>query len=397
MSSGKTTGGTSMYKEMTPYRCSIIRGGTSKGIFIKKNELPHDAAMRDEVIEAIFGGADIRQIDGLGGADVLTSKLAIIGPPTRKDADVDYTFGQVSFEKRFVDYGGNCGNISSAVGPYAIDEGMVEAIEPFTTVRIHCTNSGKILTAEVPVKDGKAIVNGDCQIDGVNGTGARIDMDWSDMVGSACGKLLPTGNAKDILKVDGESVEVSLVDMGNPLVFVKAATLGMEGTENVSEIEGNGKLMARIEKIRCEAAKIFGLVKSPEEATLKSPYSPFFAIVSEPSEYTTLYGKILKINDVDIVSRLLFMQKMHKTYPITGTVCTGAACRIPGTIAWECIPESHKSNKEVRIGHPSGSLSVHVSAETNNQSTKITSVKVFRTARRIMDGIVYVKKTCKGE
>jgi 2-methylaconitate cis-trans-isomerase PrpF len=185
---------------MQTLRCSIVRGGTSKGVFIMKNELPSDPAMRDKVLLAVFGSPDIRQIDGLGGADVLTSKLAIIGPPSRPDADVDYTFGQVSFEAPMVDYNGNCGNISSAVGPFAIDEGLVAATEPVTTVRIHLTNSGHILTALVPVENGKAAVRGDCAIDGVPGSGAKITLDWSQVTGTVSGgKLLPTGNARDVI------------------------------------------------------------------------------------------------------------------------------------------------------------------------------------------------------
>ena len=192
-----------MHPDMEMLRCAIVRGGTSKGIFIMKNEYPEDLAKRDAVILAMYGSPDVRQIDGLGGADVLTSKLAIISPSTRPGADVDYIFGQVSFETAFVDYRGNCGNISSAVGPFAIDEGLVAPVEPITTVRIRMTNSDRILIAEVPVKDGKALIDGDYAIDGVPGTGAKIAMDWSDVVGGITGKLLPTGNARDTIEVDG--------------------------------------------------------------------------------------------------------------------------------------------------------------------------------------------------
>ncbi len=172
-----------MHPEMEMLRCAIIRGGTSKGIFIRNNELPQDPQKRDAVIKAIYGSPDVRQIDGLGGADVLTSKLAIISPPSREDADVDYTFGQVGIESDVVDYSGNCGNLAAAVGAYAIDEGMVIPEEPITTVRIHLTNTHNILIAEVPVYKGKAKVCGNCAIDGVPGTGARITVDWSDTVG----------------------------------------------------------------------------------------------------------------------------------------------------------------------------------------------------------------------
>src|SRR6202021_1404030 len=208
------------------------------------NEYPKDRAKRDAVILAVFGSPDARQIDGLGGADVLTSKHAIISRSSRPDADVDYTFAQVSFDSAFVDYGGNCGNISSAVGPFAIDEGLVEAVEPITTVRIRMTNTDRILIADVPVKGGKAMADGDFAIDGVPGTGAKIAMDWSDVVGSITGKLMPTGNPTDTIETDGGKYTVSIVDAGNPVVFVHAASLNMIGTESPNEIEPNKPLMA---------------------------------------------------------------------------------------------------------------------------------------------------------
>lgn len=381
-----------MHPEMNLIKCFIIRGGTSKGIFIKSNELPPDPQKRDKVIRAIFGSPDIRQIDGLGGADVLTSKLAIIAPSSRPDADVDYTFGQVSFETEFIDYKGNCGNISSAVGPFAIDEGLVKAIEPITTVRIHQTNSNTILTADVPVKDGKAQSTGDFKIDGVPGTGAKITLDWSDTVGGFTGKLLPTGNTQDVISVDGRDYSVSLVDAGNPLVFIKASALGMKGIESPNEIESDLELMKTIEKIRSRAAVIFGLVDNPDDATKKSPYNPFFAIVSPPADYTDLNGLQVKTKDMDLVSRLLFMLKMHKTYPITGTVCTGAAARIPGSIAWEVLSEDAKKRTGIKIGHPGGIVPVEAEAISQDGQTKLKRIGVYRTARRIMEGYVYVDK-----
>jgi len=382
-----------MHPEMEMLRCAIVRGGTSKGVFIMMNELPKDPKKRDAVILAIYGSPDVRQIDGLGGADVLTSKLAIISPSTRDDADVDYTFGQVSFETDFVDYGGNCGNISSAVGPFAIDEGLVKPKEPITTVRIHLTNSGKILVADVPVKNGKAVVEGDCSIDGCPGTGAKITLDWSDTAGAMTGKLLPTGNVKDIISVNGKAYTVSLVDAGNPLVFIKAPSLGMKGTETPQEIESNKILMETIEKIRGQAAVCFGLVDRPEDAAKKSPYNPFVAIVSPPADFKTISGKEVKSADIDMVSRLLFMLRMHKTYPGTGTVCTGAAARIPGSIVWEVMREEAKSRVTIRIGHPGGIIPVESEAEIIDGSVTLKRAAIYRTARRIMEGYVYVRKS----
>jgi 2-methylaconitate cis-trans-isomerase PrpF len=382
-----------MHSEMETIRCSIVRGGTSKGIFIMDNELPKEQELRDKVILSIFGSPDVRQIDGLGGADVLTSKLAIVGPSTRPDCDVDYTFGQVSFEKPFIDYGGNCGNISSAVGPYAIDMGLVKAIEPITTVKIHLTNSDNVITAEVPVKDGKARVEGDFKIDGVPGTGAKITIDWSDAIGTVKGKLLPTDNAKDEIIVDDKTYIVSIVDVGNPLVFIEAKELGMKGIETVVEIESNKELMDKIEKIRGEVCKLIGLVDKAEDAKIETPYSPFFAIVSKPQDYITINGGEVKKENIDIVSRLLFMLKMHKAYPITGTVCTGAACRIPGTIPNEILNEISRNKDTISIGHPSGALDVEAIAEVKEKSVKFKKIGVYRTARTIMNGDVFVKKS----
>jgi len=379
------------FEAMQTLPCTIMRGGTSKGIFIREEDLPKDQVKRDKIILAVFGSPDVRQIDGLGGADVLTSKLAVIGPATRDDADVDYTFGQVSFEKPFIDYKGNCGNISAAVGPYAIDHGLVKAVEPLTKVRIHLTNSHQILTAEVPVKDGKPMVDGDCVISGVPGTGARIDLDWSQITGTVCGKLLPTDRPKEVLAVDGKEYEISLVDAGNPLVFIKAEYLGMKGTETPTEIEENKALMETIEKIRGQAAVIYGLVERPEDARTISPYNPFFAIVSSPQDYHCYNGNDVKEEDVDVVSRLLFMLHMHKTYPITGTVCTAAAARIPGTVVWEAMRDSAKNEKILRIGHPGGALDVYATASYEGGTAKMESIKVYRTARKIMEGTCFIR------
>lgn len=371
-------------------RCSIVRGGTSKGIFIREHELPADPARRDAAIRAVFGSPDIRQIDGLGGADVLTSKLAIIGPSSRADADVDYTFGQVSFETDKVDYSGNCGNISSAVGPYAIEEGLVRATGDLTAVRIHMKNTGKLLRAEVPTRDGRAVEEGDFQIDGVPGTGARITLDWSDSAGGVTGRLLPTGNVKDSVEIEGRTYEVSLVDAGNPLVFIRAEALGMKGCESPDEIENNAELMRTIEKIRGWAAARMGLCGTPEEAARVSPYNPFFAIVSRPQSYRAINGKEIQAQEIDLTARLLFMLRMHKAYPITGTVATGAAARVPGSVAWEVLREEARQRKTIYIGHPSGKLPVESEVSVEGENIRLQKIGVYRTARRILDGRVYL-------
>lgn len=381
-----------MHSQMTPYRVVLHRGGTSKAVFMMRNELPKDPTQRDKVIRAIFGSPDPRQIDGLGGADVLTSKFAMIGPATRQDADVDYTFAQVSFDTDYVDYGGNCGNISSAVGPFAIDEGLVEAVEPITTVRIHQTNTNCILVAHVPVKDGKACVEGTCRIDGVPGTGARILMDFSDTAGSTTGRVLPTGNPTDRICAGGKEYEVSIVDAGNVVIFIEAASLGLAGTESCAEIEKNPALMKQIEAIRATATVKIGMAKTPEEATAKRTYVPFFAIVSKPADYFSPTSNLtVHSTDVDIVSRLYFMLHMHKAYPGTGSVATGAAARIPGTLVYKQLSEQARQNGELRIGHPGGVMISDAIARQTPAGIRFERLAYERTARRIMEGICYVR------
>ncbi|MGB9299097.1 MAG: PrpF domain-containing protein [Anaerolineae bacterium] len=372
-------------------RCVLMRGGTSKGLYLMRNELPKDPALRDKVILAMYGSPDIRQIDGIGGADALTSKLAIIGPPTREDADVDYTFGQVSITAPFVDYAGNCGNISSGVGPFAIDEGLVSATEPTTTVRIHQTNTQRIIVAQVPVHEGKAAVAGDYRIDGVPGTGARIGLDFSDTAGAVTGQILPTGNARDVFEVEGVGqVEVSIVDAGNPVVFLRASRLGLQGTESPPEIDADHELLDSIERVRGHAAQLMTMVGEWREAAERSPYVPFIALVEPAQGYLSFStGEAVSASQVDFVSRLLFMLKMHKAYPITGTVCTGAAAMIPGTIVHEVASPSTQAHA-VRIGHPSGVVDVEAEVEMGSSGPILRRASVGRTARRIMEGYIFV-------
>ncbi len=380
-------------------KCCIMRGGTSKAIFLMRNDLPKDEELRDRIIRRIFGAPDIREIDGLGGADPLTSKLAIIGPSSREDCNVDYLFGQVNMVEPMIDYVGNCGNISSAVGPFAIDEGLVDAIEPITTVRIHQVNTNSVIIAKVPVKGNKAEVEGSHAIPGVPGTGAKIVLDFSDSAGAITGKLLPTGNVTDVLHVEDEGdIEVSLVDAANPLVFIRAKDLGLTGAETPQEIDSNAELLARIEKIRSFAAQKISLVDDWRKATSKRPYIPFFAICAPPMSYrdwTT--GKLVNENSMDLSIRLLFMQKMHKTYPVTGTICTVAAAMIPGTIANQVARRGIIEKGELRIGHPAGVIISEGKVDNENGAFVLRKATADRTARCLMKGYAYIPKNIFNE
>lgn len=380
------------YEEQKRIRCVLMRGGTSRGLFVMRNELPADPELRDEVILRMYGSPDVRQIDGMGGADPLTSKLAIIGPPTRPDADVDYTFAQVSTTDPFLDYAGNCGNISAGVGPFAIDEGLVDAVEPVTTVRIHQTNTSCLIVAEVPVVNGKAAVEGDYHIDGVPGTGARIGLDFSDTAGAVTGHILPTGNPVDRLDVPGVGpIDVTIVDAGTPCVFVRAADMGIKGTETPAQIDADRELNDRIERIRGTATTRVGLVEKWQDAARKSPYLPFFVLVSPPADYLDFAtGRTVEAGEVDFVARLLFMLRMHKAYAVTGTVCTGAAAKIPGTIVYEAARPESRERAPTLIGHPIGVIDIEAAVEIEGDEPKLVRASVGRTARRIMEGYVLV-------
>lgn len=269
---------------------------------------------------------------------------------------------------------------------------MVKVTEPITRVRIHQVNTDCILVADVPVKDGKACYTGDCKIDGVPGTGARIMLDFNDTAGSTTGKLLPTGNPVDTVHVDGYGdFEVSIVDAGNVLVFIEAASLGLKGTETCAEIEANKALTDKIEAIRATCTVKIGMASTIKDATEKSAYVPFFAIISKPADYkVAIDGHEVKAEDVDLVSRLSFMLHMHKTYPGTGTVCTGAAARIPGTLVYQQLSEDARKNGILRIGHPGGVIKVDAWAK-DEKGTAFSRLAYERTARRIMEGTCFVK------
>lgn len=370
----------------------IMRAGTSKGIFIKEEDLPGVKEERDELILGIFGSPDIRQIDGLGGADPLTSKLAIIGKPTREDADVDYTFGQVSYVASQIDYSGNCGNISAGVGPFAVDEGLVKVEEPYTNVRVHNTNTGKILIERVEVENGKAKTVGDYSIAGVPGTGSEIQIDFSDTAGASTGKLLPTGNVVDKIDVEGiGEIEVSLVDAANPVVFVRAKDLGLTGIETPAQIDENKKLLDTLEEIRGKGSKLMGLVDDWKDALKTIPAFPMIAMISPAQDYQDFTtGKEIKEGDIDFVSRLMFMQVVHKTYAGTATICTGAAARIEGSIVNEAMNAKDKGKDDVLgIGHPAGVITVKATASKEGNAWKLEEAAISRTARRIMDGNCY--------
>lgn len=368
--------------EQARIRCAIIRGGTSKAVFLMKDVLPADPIKRDEAVRAVFGSPDVRQINGLGGADPLTSKLAVIGPPTRKGCDCDYIFAQVDINSEKIIWDEICGNVVSAVGPFAIDEGMVEAQEPTAQVKINCPNlkTPRTLTALVPVIDGRARVEGEYHIDGVPGTGAKIGIDWADMAGGTTGHVLPTGHAKDVVDVPQRGkVEVSIVDCPNIMVYCRAEDFGLKGTEGPGQIDSNPALVQALIDTQRAAGRLIdaeadGIVAIAEPAGFKDHTS----------------GKPVVKEEMDLSARQIFMGRLHKTLGGSVTASCGVAVRIPGTIPNEIAGDSVAQRPEIRIGHPAGVITCESEVQIRNSGISVIRDVIFRTARRIMDGYVYI-------
>lgn len=385
-----------MMKDYMKLPVLYMRGGTSKGAYLYAPDLPTDPTERDAMILSLYGSPDVRQIDGIGGADPLTSKLAIVGPASVEGCDVDYTFAYVGIDTAVVDYEGNCGNISSGVGIFAMLRGLVEPVEPITVVRIHNTNTHKIIEAHIPVQDGLPVVTGDFAIDGVPGTGAQIMLYFQSPSGSKTGKLLPTGNVRDTITLEvgnvhtaknNHRIDVSFVDSATPSVFVKAKDLGYTGTEMPSDIEADAEgLLDILEDIRRTAAVRMGLATSKENA---SPAIPKICMVGTASTYTDIQGRVIEGASIDIVARTKALQVIHKAYAVTGGIATATAALIPGTIVNDVVSKAAKRTKTVTLGHPSGTFTFNIDIDT--ESLCVTKAGVARTARPIMDGIAYVK------
>ena len=381
------------FMEQIAIPCVLIRGGTSKGLYFHDKDIPPQGPGRDRFLKRAMGTPDATQIDGLGGATLMTSKVAIIQRSTRSDADVDYTFAQVDLERDAVGYDGNCGNISSGVGPFSIDEGLVKAIEPYTTVRIYNTNTQKILVAKVPVANGKARVLGDFAIAGVPGTGAEIVMDYSNTVGSKTGRLLPTGNAVDEIMLEtGRSIEFTLCDAGNPCIFVAASDLGLTGCELPDAISANGHLIETIGEIQAKVLQALGFCNDWRKA-VHLPGLPLFVMISAAADCITASGIQLAAESMDLRARLVFLGKCHLSMAGTGAICTAAASRVDGSVVNKALGVATKDlGATLRISHPLGVMDVKVVVDAANKAAepRFEALGFSRTSRRLMEGLLYV-------
>jgi 2-methylaconitate cis-trans-isomerase PrpF len=369
-----------------------MRGGTSRGAYLHARELPQDEALRDRVILALYGSPDARQIDGIGGAHPLTSKVAIVSPADDFDADVNYLFGQVRVDEAAVDYRGNCGNILAGVGPFAIDAGLVPACEPVTEVRIRNLNTGSVVQAAVPVVAGRARVCGTTAIAGVPHSGAGVRLDFSAAAGTLGHGLLPTSIAREYVPLaEDVRIPVSIVDAGNPTVFATARSLGLSAETMLAD-KLEPEVLDALESIRAWAARRLGLVQDAARAAEDSPAVPKVYIVNPPATCARGDGRWTDEADVSLLARGLVMGRPHPAFATTVAVCTAVASRIPGTVVHECAGPGPEDGV-CRIGHPSGVLAVEVDVRGVHSDLVLRSAVLERTARRIMEGLAFVPVT----
>lgn len=371
----------------------FMRGGTSNAVVFHARDLPRDRAQWDEIFLAAIGSPDPygRQLDGMGGGISSLSKVCVVGPASRPDADIDYTFAQVQVKEAEVDYSANCGNMSSAMGPFAVDEGLVKVSGKDALVRIHNTNTKKIIWSRFTLDDGQSAVDGDLAIPGVSGTGSPVKLEFREPGGATTGKLLPTGNAIDTLDVPGYGkFKASLIDAANATCFLNASDLGLEGTEMPEELDGNTELLKKLAAIRIAASVAMGIAKTPQEAAARRSV-PFVGFVSGPQDAPTLSGEKIEAAQVDLTARMISNGQPHRALPLTVSLCTAVAARIEGTVVNQVTRSNDNPEAEIRIAMPSGVLTVAASVMQKEGQWHAEQGAFYRTQRRMFEGFVLVR------
>jgi len=380
---------------------TYMRGGTSKGVFFRLKDLPEAAqtpgAARDALLMRVIGSPDPyeKQIDGMGGATSSTSKTVILSKSSRPDHDIDYLFGQVSIDKAFVDWSGNCGNLSAAVGPFGIANGLVDANRipenGVAVVRIWQANIGKTIIAHVPMTNGLVQETGDFELDGVTFPAAEVALEFMDPAAEeegAAGALFPTGNLIDDLEVPGlGTLKVTMINAGIPTIFLNAEAIGYKGVELQGDINSDARALAMFETIRAHGAVRMGLIKHVDEAA-KRQHTPKVAFVAKPLDYTSSSAKAIKAQDINLLVRAMSMGKLHHAMMGTAAVAIGTAAAIPGTLV--NLAAGGGKLEAVRFGHPSGTLRVGAAADQINGQWSVKKVMMSRSARVLMEGQVRV-------
>jgi 2-methylaconitate isomerase len=373
-----------------------MRGGTSKGVFFLAEDLPSEPAARERLLLRVIGSPDRygKQTDGMGAATSSTSKIVILSKSRRDGCDVDYLFGQVAIDRPVIDWSGNCGNLTTAVGPFALSNGLVAGPKDGTAVvRIWQANISKKIVSHVPMQDGEVVELGSFELDGVTFPAAEVKLEFLDPAAEdddgGGGAMFPTGNRIDTLDVPGVGkIEATMLTAGNPTIFVDAARLGLKGTELQGDINGNTELLKRAEAVRAQGALAMGLVSSIEEAMTIRLHTPKLSFVAKPATYVASDGRTVAVGDIDLLARIFSMGVLHHAMTGTGAVAIAAAAAIPGTVVSRVAPAG--SDGRVRFGHPSGTLSVGAEAAEEKGEWIVKKVMLSRTARRLMEGWVRV-------
>ncbi len=371
----------------------FMRGGTSKAIVFRASDLPPQRADWDPIFLAAIGSPDPhgRQLDGMGGGISSLSKVCVVGPPSRPDADIDYTFAQVQVKERRVDYGANCGNMSSAMGPFAVDECLVKVSGAEALVRIHNTNTAKIIWSRFPLDGALAAVDGELAIPGVAGTGAPVRLEFREPGGATTGRLLPTGSVSDVLDVpDLGRVRVSMVDAANACVFVKAEDIGLSGTEMPQALDRDAQALGKLAAIRIAASVAMG-IEPDAAAAERNRAVPFVGFVSPPRKAALSSGESLQEGDVDLTARMISNGQPHRALPLTASLCIAVAARLEESVVHECARATADAKAPLRIGMPSGILTVAASVARREGGWHAEEGVFYRTQRRLFEGSVLVR------
>lgn len=378
---------------MRSFKTVFMRGGTSKGCMFLEDDLP-EREQWDDIFVQVMGSPDPKQIDGLGGCVSSNNKIVVVRKSSLPGVDVDYLVGQSIVGKAQIDYKSNCGNMTAATAPFAVEEGLVEHLEePVTTVHMFNLNTNKYIDVTVPVKNGRFDNEGTCAIAGVDGTAGELKVNFRNPAGSKTGKLFPTGKAMETLSLPDGQIEVTILDVSNPIVLVRARDLGLTGTELPAQVDANKAVSEKLEAIRGAACVKLGFAKDLQDASENSPAVPKVGFVAAPADYTDIAGKPVKAGEMDLCARVISVFKCHKACPLTAASAISVAAAVPGTVVRETVASQDAGS--VRIGHPSGVMTMFPYLDDGIrplEEIQVSGVAVQRTARRIMDGRVYIQR-----
>lgn len=379
---------------MRKFNTVFMRGGTSKGCMFLKEDLPAREEW-DDIFVQVMGSPDPKQIDGMGGCVSSNNKIVVVNKSERPGVDVDYIVGQSIVGQAKIDYKSNCGNMTAATAPFAVEMGLVEHLtEPETIVHMFNLNTNKYIDVSVPVKDGQFNNEGTCSIAGVDGTAGELKVNFLNPAGSKTGKLFPTGQVKETLELPDGTIEATILDVSNPIVLVRAEEIGLKGTELPAAVDSSAAA-AKLEAIRGAACVKMGFAKDLQDATDNSPAVPKVGFVTAPQSFVDISGKTVDADEMDVCARVISVFKCHKACPLTSASSIAVAGMVPGTIVHEVV-RMEEGQQTVRIGHPSGVMTMYpymddpTKADIN--AIAVSGVAVQRTARRIMDGTVYIRK-----